>query len=569
VAAQVAVCSTVILGVGALAIDLSAVFTTQTELQVAADSAALAAAAALVGEDGGDPVQLATQAANDLAGRHPAWGELLAVGPGDIEFGRAIYDPYTEKFDFQPGGDNYDAVRVTVNRDASSAAGAMPLIFANVFGYSEANLSARAAAVLIPRDISVVIDLSNSMCYDSQLRYWNRQDGGFTNLRDVWCALDGPEPSRPYVPGPETDTEYAGDTGPTFGQMVEWGDPLLPGSYSPSSDPGLWYIPQYQDCTLGDAATALTNRGYSVEEIDALLSGLEDGNYGDNWRNRAGVIMGLAIWHSGKTGGFDPGGGNGNNIVGNSETEWYPPPAFALNWDWPGYVNRCKSNATAGGFQYRLGLKTLTDYILDKRPEAFATDGLHATPEQPLRAVKDAVQTMIDTIDALDSLDKVSLEIFASTSKHEIDLTDVLQAVPNELYGRQSGHYDRCTNIGGGLFRAYSELTSDRARGSTRKIVVLMSDGVANVDENGNYIGDGADAARTYALDMAQICADEDFRIYSVSVGYNVDRQLLQEIATIGNGKEFYAVGSPEEYSEQLELIFRTLGGKRPVALIE
>ena len=44
---------------------------------------------------------------------------------------------------------------------------------------------------------------------------------------------------------------------------------------------------------------------------------------------------------------------------------------------------------------------------------------------------------------------------------------------------------------------------------------------------------------------------------------------LMQEIATIGGGQEFYAVGNPEEYTEQLELIFRSLGGERPVALIE
>ena len=37
----------------------------------------------------------------------------------------------------------------------------------------------------------------------------------------------------------------------------------------------------------------------------------------------------------------------------------------------------------------------------------------------------------------------------------------------------------------------------------------------------------------------------------------------------IGRGQEFYAVGSPEEYTEQLQDIFRAIGGKRPVALIE
>jgi hypothetical protein len=43
----------------------------------------------------------------------------------------------------------------------------------------------------------------------------------------------------------------------------------------------------------------------------------------------------------------------------------------------------------------------------------------------------------------------------------------------------------------------------------------------------------------------------------------------MQEMAAVANGQEFQAAGTPEEYTEELEAIFRTLGGKRPVALIE
>ena len=44
---------------------------------------------------------------------------------------------------------------------------------------------------------------------------------------------------------------------------------------------------------------------------------------------------------------------------------------------------------------------------------------------------------------------------------------------------------------------------------------------------------------------------------------------LIQEIAAIRHRQELYAAGNPEEYTEQLEAIFRALGGKRSVALIE
>ena len=576
IAAQVAVSATMILGVAALAIDLGAMYTTRTELQVAADAAALAAAAQLVGGIDEDPETAAFAAAQDFAQRHAAWGEHLDVDSSDVEFGMAHYDANSGKFTFEPGGAHYDAVRVTVNRAAGKAGpGAMPLIFANLFGYSSADLRARAAAVLLPRDISVVIDLSNSMCWDSQLRYWNRNDGGCTNLHDIWASLDGPEPSRPYIPACEGETEYTDDPGPTFGEMTEWGAPLTPGAYNAYADSGLWYIRRYQDCTEPDARTALVNRGYCPTEVEALLSGSQDGSYSDNWRNRTAVILGVADWHSGHPGGYDPAGGNGNWTVGNTEIEWAATPEFAENWTWKDYVLWCKDSYTyvsgvAGyEFKYRFGLKTFTDFLMEKRPEKYATSNLWATPEQPLRATKDAVKAMVDVIDSLDNLDHVSLEIFATSSRHEVNLTDNLQSISEVLYQRQSGHYDRATNIGGGLSRAISELTSSRARSTTRKVIVLMSDGVANIDENGHGTSDGAPAARDYARDMAQIAADHDMRIYTVSVGYNVDRPLMQEIATIGGGQEFYAVGNPEEYTEQLELIFRSLGGERPVALIE
>lgn len=566
---QVAVMSTLIMGFGALSVDVGLLYTTKAELQAAADSAALAAAAQLAGEGDIDPEELARQTASEYAARNKVLGEYFIVDMyDDVEVGKAYLNPATEKFEFQPSAYNHDAVRVTARMSSDSANGPVPLMFANVLGISESDLSARAAAVLIPRDIAIVIDLSNSMCWDSELRYYNRSDGGYSNLRDVWCALDGPEPSRPYIPGSELETEYAGDTGPTYGEMTEWGDPLIPGSYDAGSDPGFWYIKKYWDCTEPEARASLEGRGYSPEEVDAILSGAEDGNYSSQWRNRAGVILDLALWHSGKSGGLDPDGGNGNNKVGTSELTWIPLPTYAQNWQWTHFINRVKS-VSPSTFRYRFGLKTYTDFLMEKRPESYATDILWATPEQPLRAVKDAVQIMVDVITALDSLDHISLEIFATVARHQVNLSDDLQAVPDTLYQRQSGHWDRCTCIGGGLQKAINELKSTRARSASAKVIVLMSDGVANVDENGNYGSDGNPAARNYALDMADQAADEGFRIYTVSVGYNVDRDLMQTIADKGHGQEFYAVGSPEEYTEQLEDIFRTLGGKRPVALIE
>ena len=116
VVAQVAVCSTVILGMGALVIDIGSMYTTQTELQVAADASALAAAGELAGHPDGNPEQAAVGAAGEYAGLNHVRGSSPAVLDQDVEFGRAQLDTATGKFHFTPGGTNFDSVRVTVRR---------------------------------------------------------------------------------------------------------------------------------------------------------------------------------------------------------------------------------------------------------------------------------------------------------------------------------------------------------------------------------------------------------------------------------------------------------------------
>lgn len=562
-----AVSMTVVMGMAALAVDIGALYQAQAELQRAADGAALAAAGQLVGEGIDDPNSAAIDAANEVALRNPVL--RMAVGldsESDVEFGHAVYNSETERYDFQPGGDVLDAVRVTVRRTEGSQGGPIELMFARFLGHDTRGLQAQAAAVLVPRDIAVVIDLSNSMNWDSQLRFWDRGDGGYANTRDVWCALDGWEPSRPYLPGSELETEYASDTGPAIGAMDMWGDPLLPGSYSAAGDPGLWYIRKYYDTTDTNLLSDLLLQGYNADEIDALTDASIDGS-GNYWRNRVAVMLGLATWQSGMPDAAYPGGGDGDDQVDDGEITWLPKPSFRVDWSWTGYINWMQSSNRRADFRYRYGLKTFTDFLLESEPQYNETDNLWATPQQPLRAVKDAVQTMVNVITALESLDHISLEIFATDSRHQVSLTDDLQAVPNRLYQMQSGHYNRCTCIGCGLGQAIAELQSDGARPNAHKVILLMSDGVANVDENGSY-GE-SQSARDYATNKAEDAADEGFRIYTISVGYSVDRELMQEIASLGHGQEFYAAGNPEEYTEQLETIFRALGGKRPVALIE
>jgi hypothetical protein len=571
VVVQVAVMSTVILGMGALAIDVGSMYATQTELQAAADSAALAAAQRLMGDDSGvSPSILAKETAADYAGRHKVAGAAVKLDPADVELGRA--QAVGGRWEFSPVAGGFDCVRVVVRKTESSSNGPLTLGFANIFGVGKKDLWARATAMLIPRDIAVVIDLSGSMTDDSLPTTWNRNDGGYCNARDIWCALNGPEAPRPYEPAAETESAYASDTGPVYGIMSQWGTPLLPGAYSVGSDPGLILIQNKQNVS-GDALTkltaSLTSRGYNSAERAALLTKVTtSGNDNDaaRQRNRIGVLLGLATWKSGKSGSTMGSGGDGDDLIETNEVTWTSRPSYAVNWQWSDYVSWMQSNG--GTFRYRYGPKSLVQFILSDRRMYSETNNLWQTPQQPLRAVKDAVQTLADTITAMDSPDHLSLETFATSAVHEVNLTDDLSTIPNRLYQRQAGHFNETTNIGGGLQKAIAELQSNRARASAKKMIVLMSDGVPNVDERGNYDAGGG-PGRAWALAQADVAADKGFTIYTVSVGAGADRPLMQAIASTTYGQEFYAAGSPEEYAEELERIFRSLGGRRPVALIQ
>jgi hypothetical protein len=583
VIAQVAVCSVVILGMGALVLDIGAMYTLQTELQVAADAAALAAASELGASAEGDPVTLARAAAQDYVDKNPSPSlpDDLLVNNEDIELGSADFDTGTGKFTFNGNGTRYDAVRVTVRRSGGGGGRLinLPFLFGPIFQKSGVHVEARAAAVLVPRDIAVVIDLSGSMSDDSELMHYKQfssENGGLRpgiqiNLRDIWCALNGPAPNYPYVPGPEDQTQYAGDTGPTIGIMSTWGSQVLPETYNPSTDPGLVYLKKSTNTTDAAIGASLLSRGYSNDEKTLLMSAAKDSS-GNNWRNRVAVMLNLASWKSGRPGGKP--GGDGDTQIDDDEITWAAYPTFRKTWTWADYITYVASTSNEmyyanSNFRYRFGLKTFTNFLLENQAQYNQTNILWQTPEQPLQAVKDAVQAMTDEILALQSLDQMSLEIFATTAKHEVNLSDQLQNVPTRLYQMQAAHYNSTTNIAGGMQTGISELHSARARHSSAKVIVLMSDGKPNIDEHGNFYSGGSTAIDNWTKDVARNAGNENIRIYTISVGADADQPLMTAIATLAGGQHFHAEGTPDEYSSQLQMIFRALGGRRPVALIE
>lgn len=585
----------------AMAIDTGLMYNAKQELQNTADAAALAAASQLGASSNALELAGAEAAAFSALNKVAQDGHDLNI-EHDVVFGHAVLNG--SSYEFQPNVQPFDAVRINLKRDATATDGPVSLTFAKAIGRPTARIYASAVAMLVPRDIAIVIDLSGSMNDDSELQHSKNfpsgnggtRPGVQVNTRDIWCALNGPAPNKPYIPG---GSQYTTDTGPTYGTMTAWGSALTLGSYNATTDSGLLYLKSGVDCTNTNVLNNLVARGYkttasaapsTMTERDCLTKGTKDGNYGNNFRNRAKVILGLAEWRSGKSQSkYGNGvGGDADDLVEDSElTAELAYPSGMSGGSWNSYITYAASGTnematTDSNFRYRYGLKTFVNYLMENCAGNSKTPQLVSCPEMPLTAVKDAVQTMIDTIIDLETQDHCSLETFGTTSKHEVNLTTptggqslatALQAVPNKLYLRQAAHFDGTTNIGAGLNQGMLELTSTRARGAASKVMIMLTDGKPNIDKKGNYVGDNASSVISWCMDRADDAKSKNITIYTVGVGADVNPGLLEEIASKPE-YYFYADSAPgpdgsPKYVEELQEIFESLGGRRPVRLIQ
>ncbi len=143
-----------LIGIGALAVDLGIVWTAQSQLQTAADAAALAGVKelALGGEE------QAKQKAEGCAAYNTALGEPVALEPGDIALGHwLIAESELDLDSVQP-----NAMQVTARR-AAERNSSVTTWFAQAFGVNELDVGAQATALAFKRDLVLIIDRSGSM----------------------------------------------------------------------------------------------------------------------------------------------------------------------------------------------------------------------------------------------------------------------------------------------------------------------------------------------------------------------------------------------------------------------
>lgn len=167
------------MGFVAFSIDTGNIALNKTIMQNAVDAAALAAAMEITNAvenappEEQDPTAYAREQAKIVAADTAAMNGVYVDPSVDVEFGLRWYNPATEKFEIQWGVEPANAVKVKARRDnvdISAPDGKLPMMFAGVLGDDSVSMASEAVAFIESRDISVVLDFSGSMRYDSLYR---------------------------------------------------------------------------------------------------------------------------------------------------------------------------------------------------------------------------------------------------------------------------------------------------------------------------------------------------------------------------------------------------------------
>lgn len=161
-----------IMAFAAFSVDLGFISMMKSQLQNAADSAAMAGVAVLANTNNDDEGReaLARLWAREFAERNqPAHGNVLV--DADIAMGR--WSTTAGAFSVTQGGEKPNAIRV-VTRRSRTEGNAVPLFFGAALGFDDVDMTATSIAKTgedDPRDIILVLDCSGSMGQNNRMAY--------------------------------------------------------------------------------------------------------------------------------------------------------------------------------------------------------------------------------------------------------------------------------------------------------------------------------------------------------------------------------------------------------------
>jgi hypothetical protein len=219
---------------------------------------------------------------------------------------------------------------------------------------------------------------------------------------------------------------------------------------------------------------------------------------------------------------------------------------------------------------------------------------------------------------SVESNDKVGLVVYGTNGASDPysetqGLTNNFAQVGLLPYPHQPGEEGRFTNTAEAIVRGYHMIHGPGSRSYAHKVIVFMSDGFTTVNNNFNYLTDledpnsieqlkdihslddlntllggfpsssltsegaGSTNGRDETVAIAQMLASNRLGMGSaefivVGVGAQADMDgLLTPVAMANGGEAYYAapdINNPGALPQLLRDIYRRIGGRRPVALI-
>lgn len=553
----------VVLAFIAFAVDVGFIALTKTQMQAAADAAALSASMELsTSEDPSVVRSKARTAAREVSSKFRN-GDLSAVqlSDADIVFGRQI----------SLGNGNYhtlwgdqhaphNIVKVIAQRGVQVENGQttdnrLPLFFGPFVGTSKTNLHTEAVATFQPRDIMLVLDFSSSMNDDSCLAAIGSLGRAYveSNLEKMWQQLGSPSYGQ-LTFQPEYATLRGG---PQTSNL-----PLVTVTYKRTS-----VVVTSTSPLLKVTLKLAGNRTQTFPNLSGTT-----GTFAGTGSNGGRDIQAVYV-HSGGNLNRSPGA-LGELFTINSATIKtalgldiaYPYPQGS--WDeFIAAVQSSSNDIKLTGYRDKYGFLTWLQYLQTERPSASETPDLWKTSEQPVTALKDAVDLFVDQLTNTSVQDQLGLSIYTHPQQAgailEHELSNNYGQVKTTTRQRQAGHYVGGTNISAGMATARQEIAL-HGRDRAFKLMVLMTDGRANAPGN-------AATARQAVLQEAYAARSAGIKICTVAVGISADTALMTDVASIAQGEAFIIPGGQSVPQMQAQLLeaFRRIAHSRPLKLIQ
>ena len=584
----------IMLGMVAFALDVGVMMLTKTQLQVAADSAAMAAGAVL-GAPNANPVSTAQQ----FATLHKAAGKSVSLAASDVQNGN--WDATTRVF--TPSTAVGNAVKVTAR--VNDASGNNGLFFARIFGVKKVDISASAIAMGNPRDICFVIDLSGSMNNDTE-PCWstaniNSEYGnnlGNTMMQQVYTDFGfGTFPgTEQWVGQPLSVTQ----DDRAYARLTANSGPLTPGSIAST----------YRIASGDNEATRKTKAYKWIidKQIAVIMPNAKPTpntttnlNY---WTKYLDYVIGPKTVNSGA--GTPPT--NRGSLPPSQDSDQIT--SFA--------------NESSGSYANKIGYRTYVQFMMDmgreKKPddtnftplstsspncprhsEAVGSTTFSFPPsEQPLHAARrsliaamQVVKQRNATVPDSNLRDWVSVVTFDTVNGTRIlqPLTsnyDSVMQLCKDLQCVSDSELSTATETG--LLTARNHIKSTSQGGSgrlyTNKVVVLATDGIANLKSSSDIAINtyknanpstnwySSDYPSNAALMQAAAMQGDKWRTFSIAFGSGADFGFMDRLARMGgtadsDGEAPRTSGNPAAIEAELSSIFTEIITSPAVRLVQ